>query len=479
MALKLHDIRALVSEKEFDRFGNFTRSPFFNSEPRFIKLFELLKSSKDVPAAEVIAETIFGDTSARTEPRFRKLTSEFMRLFERFLSELEFEKDTYRQTLGASEQLNKREASAAALAILKQPVETLEKMPMKDEILLNRLLEMYSLQYSIVGQDFKNMRNDMSYKMNDCLDEFFVTYKSFLLARMASLEKVFHSNENAEKSFVHCLRKYAGGGNTVLSATNSDAYMRYLIYELMRDEESEELRGKYIAALAQAEDSAPGKCKTLYADLMNHYSHLVNTGKKEYEPQIIAVGRVMEEKRYFESAIANIEIATIVESAIGSKEFDWALGFLERMRNKITEANRESIYAAYSAKLCFFKKDFANARRFTSYVELNDYLSYSESKLLECRMLYEDDLIDVLMLVIDKISKYLKSHKEIGTHYLRAYSLFLEALKNLARVRERIQHGKPGAFELSKLKTDLQKPGPAIYAQAWLIDKISEIEKAG
>jgi hypothetical protein len=338
---------------------------------------------------------------------------------------------------------------------------------------------MYSLQYSIVGQDFKNMRNDMSYKMNDCLDEFFVTYKSFLLARMASLEKVFHSNENAEKSFEHCLRKYAGSDNTVLTVTNSDAYLRFLFYELIKNYESAALLDKYIAALAKAEEAAPGKCKVFYGDLMNFYTFLVNSGNPDGESKILELSGIIAEKGYYEHGISYAEIATIVESAIGSKEFDWALGFLERMRSKITETNRESIYAAYSAKLCFFKKDFANARRFTGYVELNDYISYSESKLLECRMLYEDDLVDVLMLVIDKISKYLKSHKEIGSHYLRAYSLFLEALKNLARIREKIQNGKPGAIELSKLKTDLQKPGPVIYAQAWLIDKISEIEKAG
>jgi hypothetical protein len=243
--------------------------------------------------------------------------------------------------------------------------------------------------------------------------------------------------------------------------------------------ESEELCEQYLLALSQAENAAPGKCKIFYGDLMNYYTLHVNMGNPQAERKILELSDLMAEKGYFEAGISYVEIATIVESAIGSKEFDWALEFLERMRDKITEPNRENIYSAYSAKLCFFKKDFANARRFTGYVELNDYLSYSESKLLECRMLYEDDLIDVLMLVIDKISKYLKSHKEIGTHYLRAYSLFLEALKNLARVREKIQNGKPGAFELSKLKTDLQKPGPVIYAQAWLIDKISEIEKAG
>ena len=186
----------------------------------------------------------------------------------------------------------------------------------------------------------------------------------------------------------------------------------------------------------------------------------------------------MENKKYFDTGITYTEFAVIVESAIGYGEFDWALGFLERMREKISEPNKK-VFIQLMQQNCIFKRDYSNARRHINSVELSDYLRYSESKLLECRILYIEGLAAELLLSVDKISKYLRSHKEIGGHYRKAYSNFLDVLKTLTRLREKIHHGKQVSFELSKLKKVLQDSGAPIYGQAWLIEKITEIEKAG
>lgn len=478
MRLDITEIRSILNKKELERFGKFIRSPFFNSEPRFIKLFDFITTGTKKITRENIAEEMFGAGILSSDVRFRKLVSEFMKFFERFLSELEYDKDIYRQKLGTAQQLHNRGNSDPALSVLKQPIEELEKMPMKDENLLNRLLELYSLNYNINGEDFRAWENDLSIRINNILDEYFVTFKSFLLSRFISLEAVFNIEEKIAKSFEHCLTEYAGGENHLLSHTNSDAYLRFLIYKMFDNPDSSEYIVNFLSTLEKAEEAAPGKCKVLFGDLMNQYTRLINLGKPGYEMKILELTQIMEEKGYYANGITFIEIATIVEASIGAGEFDWAIEFLMRMRDKITENHGESIFSAYSAKLYFFKKEYKNARKHINLVEPDDYLLYSESRLLECRILFDEDLIMEILLAIDKIGKYLKSHKEIGSHYRKTYSLFLDALKTLTRIREKKQQGIQVSFELSKLKNVLMKERAPIYAQEWLIDKIVEIEKA-
>ena len=169
MMSDITEIRKLLSKVEIERFGKFIRSPFFNSEPRFIKLYDFITSGKENITREKIAEEMFGKGTSTLDVRFRKLVSEFMKFFERFLSELEFEKDIYRQKFGTAKQLYKRGASGSALSVLKHPIEDLEKMRMKNVNLLNRLLELYSLQYNILGLNYTDWKNDPVFKINNCL----------------------------------------------------------------------------------------------------------------------------------------------------------------------------------------------------------------------------------------------------------------------------------------------------------------------
>ena len=84
------------------------------------------------------------------------------------------------------------------------------------------------------------------------MDEFFVSYKSYLNMRILSIEKIFHVTIPPDRSFEHCLNIYAGGNVNNLSPTNSDTLIRYVLYEMFKIPESAEHRERHLSLLAKS-----------------------------------------------------------------------------------------------------------------------------------------------------------------------------------------------------------------------------------
>jgi hypothetical protein len=127
------------------------------------------------------------------------------------------------------------------------------------------------------------------------------------------------------------------------------------------------------------------------------------------------------------------------------------------------------------AKISFFKKDYLTAREFISKVVYDNYFMYAESKLIECRILYEEKNFAELMVTIDSALKYMKSHKEIGEHHKETYSAFLHYLHKLAGLYETKQMKNNISFEIQNIEKELTTE-KCCLRRGWLRSKLDELK---
>jgi hypothetical protein len=152
--MEVTEITRVLTITEFKRFGMFISSPFFNTEQRFIKLYNVIKRNKEDLTREKIAEEFYGEKISAADARFRKLISEFMKLFQRFLSEIEFEKDSFRRRLMLIEQLADRNLNKSYLQETKRAEAEVEESVVKDEKYYSQMLALYQTRYRSEGFNF-------------------------------------------------------------------------------------------------------------------------------------------------------------------------------------------------------------------------------------------------------------------------------------------------------------------------------------
>ncbi len=473
------EISSILDKKEFERFGKFISSPFFNTEERFIKVFELLDKEGGKITREKLVKKIFGDGASAGDERFRKLVSEFMKLFRFYLSEVEFGKNNFRRSLYTMKQLAQRGLQENYKREAKLASKEIETAGIKDGEYYRKSLELLTARYQIEGFNYNSWKEDLSFDINNAADKYFTRLKLFIIQRLKSIEYSFRLDKELKMTFNEDIRDYINKNRFELKNEYSEIYPIYMLILMFEDPDNKDLLDEFLELLAQYERDPAVNSKPYYEDLINYYTFLGNSGKKDLEESIIRIAEVMDRGDYFKSGIEVNDYKIIIENAISLKSFDWAKDFAVRNMQYINEEYKESISSLCIGKIFLFKKDYNNARRHLAKIEYDSYIYYAEAKLIECRILYEEKKISELLMVIETARKYLKKHKEIGKHYTEVYIAFLMILRKLVSAYEKKFVGGDVAYELYQIEKEIKNRTKFTYANNWLLIKAEEIKKGG
>lgn len=476
MKFDITEIHSFLSEKEMRRFGKFLLSPFFNTEKRFVQLFELIRSSRGPITREKIAQEIYGSGVNSNDTRCRKLVSEFMDLFRKYLSELETESDIISRKFALMKQLSKRGLNEDYLREAKKTEELIGSAALKNENYYSRMLELYINRYRIEGFNYNSWENDLSFLVGKFLDRYFTNLKVYLYQRFQSIEISYHPQSKLQRTFHRSVHEYIKKNKDELLEEHSDTYLQFIIYEMIANPDQKELFDECMLILGHLDQNPEIECKAYYEGLINYFTLLVNSGRTEFEQNIFVIAKILVEQDSFKSGIEVNDFKIIIEAAIGLKEYDWAEEFAEHCKSYINDRYRESIYSACMAKIAFFKKEYTRARSYISKVVYDDFSRYIEAKFIECRILYEDRKIDELLLTADSAIKYLGSHREIGTQLKERYSTFLRFMRMLVNIYELKQAKQDVDYEIRKFESEICSREQIFYGEEWIIEKINEIK---
>ena len=471
-------IKETLTSKEMKKFGDFIRSPFFNTEPRFVKLFEIIFYTDKPFTRGMIAKKMFGEGTSTNDLRFRKLISEFMMLFKRFLAETEFSADELARKFMILEKFKKMNLRKEFLKQADDIIEYIENKTVKDELYYRNMTDVYAKKYSVEEVNFTDYKKDLCFIVNNYTDKYFAAMKIFLFQRFATLEYSFEINIMKHKTFYNEILDYIELYREEIKVNDPEIYLRYLALKLEFDGFDHEVYLEYVEIMTGVQDKINIDEYLFYLMLLNVLSKLINSGKHEYNINVIDITKKMEVKGLFNKQPIHYQnLKIITESAIISKEYDWAIQFMENHKENISQLNKESQFYLMVGKLYFFKNDYYTTRKLISKVSMDDYFHYIEAKLIECRVEFESENYLNTIDSINTAKKYLQSHSEIGRDFRKAYTIFLSSLLKLVNLYERSRKDNI-LFDLELLKKNILADKNQIYAQNWILEKITELKKS-
>ena len=469
------ELKSTLSKKEFERFGKFIRSPFFNTEQRFISLYIALAEGK--PGRKELAEKIFGLGAEPSEDRFRKLVSEFMNLYRRFLAECEFGEHPAEQKLMLLERYMKSASREDFLKIANETVRFLGSSKVKDEIYYRNMVSALSMKYAIEDVNTKDSSKDTSIVLNHYTDRYFASMKMFIFQRLNSLEYTFSANLDAHKTFYKELGEFIEKNRDKLKQYDPEIYLRYIELKLDTESFSEERYNDYLATLDA--QSWQLNINSNYSSLLNLLSKFVNSGDRSFHSKILELSELCQKMELYKiNGISYIDFKIIIESAISIGEYEKALEFAQANGKYLNHDQKQSILYLMLGKVCFFKKEFNSAKTYLSKVSITDFIHYIEAKLITCRIEFEEENYVTVFEYINTTKKFLKQHTNIGRHFSSVYGIFLSALNRLAQISASNLQKHQRNMELDLLKDTILKSDTPMYAGNWLIEKIEEKMKA-
>lgn len=479
MKLDIVNIYRLINKKEMKKFGDFIRSPFFNSEPRFIKLYELIKSERDGISREIIARKIFAKNTSTSDTRFRKLVSEFMKLFERFLAEIEFSYDDLSRNFALLEKIKKLNLRREHFHYSKKIKSYIEDKTIKDELYYKNLIEIYAKRYAAEGINYRNWNEDLSFNINEYSDRYFIAMKLFVFRRFQGLEQTFSIDIKDKMSFYESIINYIESKKEDLKENDPEIYLRYLEYMIHKNGYNEEMYNEFLDILDKKSKQFQINEDAFYSSLLNILSGFINNGMTQYDKKVIELADLIDSKGiYRKSGITYTDLKVITECAIGEGRYEWAIKFAERVKDFIKHENKETIFKLISGKLYFFNKEYSEAKKHLALISMNDFTHYIEGKLIQCRIEYETGNLIAVCNLLNTVKKFLNLHTEIGKDFKNAYSIFTTILFKLVRIREKTKHTDI-YFELDKIHKIISHSNMPIYANQWLLEEILKIRESG
>ncbi|HHH52358.1 MAG TPA: hypothetical protein ENK91_01760 [Bacteroidetes bacterium] len=474
---KIYKSLQKLSIYELNRFDKFIRSPYFNQNEKLIAYFEVLvQYLKNKKEGEIDKNEIWKNISEKDEfndLKFRKYTSDLLKLFERFLAQQIYDDNNLQIANNLLANVSRKRITNLYNSVLS----TAERL---SERHLDRNSDYYYSQYNFEKNKFnltsefeKKSKKKSKYnwlnidKMGENLDVFFISEKLKLYNTLLSWKRVYQLD--IELNFIDEVIEFV---NKIEYEKYPPIAIWYQIYIAVKEVDNIEHYFKLKEMIKNYINTFPKEeAMDIFESALNYCIRKINTGKSEFFNEIFTLYNTMIENAMIidEEGMDPTRFRNIVITALRIKEFDWAEGFIEKYSEYIPEKYRENAVTFNLARLYFHKKDYSKVIEYLRDVEFDDMVYELSSKQMLIATYYDTDEYTPLYSLLDSFSVFLNRHKRtIPENRRKNYKLFIKFVKKLLNISPRDK------VALKKLKKQIEDAGN-IPDKKWLIQRVEEL----
>lgn len=479
--LKLTDLLRTFSKKEFEKFGDYINSPYFNKSVLFKKFYDLLKS--DFPDFKILSrKKIFEEIYEGEEYKDKKIRDLFSKMNE------------FAMDFIAYEHFSSKKHTKNNYIL---------------ENLVNRKLTVhFNSKYK---ESFKQLNNEK------IIDEEYI-YAEYNYARTERLFKALYENKTGEivisekiieeynifinylvcKVLVYALhlniRRYSG---------------EYKFHLLLLDKVTEFLdehpREKYpvisiinklLKMQSDLDNSADDNSK-LYLeviDLLKKYSDTINNPNKMYiyvflfnYTRIKSLdGNQFYKNEHYRILKYSIEndlypkrgtvfhfnaYVTVAATALVHKDFEWAENFIEKYKHEVSKEYQENSYTFCKGALNYRKGNLGEALKFLGKVAIDDIYFHLRVQNLQIKIHYELGNYEVCKNIIDTYRHFLGSVKEFPEFVRIRFVNYVNITSRLVNIQ--LGGDKKNIF---KIIEDLNNmPAAKVESMTWVRNQANKL----
>ncbi len=469
---KLHSVLTHFDKIEQNRLRKYVRSPYFNVNELLMSFLDVIfghinagdkagELSKELIWATLYQKELYNDV------RFRKLTSDLLKLIEDFLSQEQYENDALQK---ASYLLN---------AIGEKKMEKLHKSGIKSarEILRQQNQKpstFYYSQYLIEKSYYYMADEELNRSEKSNVEEIINNLDHFYLA---------------EK-----LKWY----NTVLSRKNliSHEYQLLFIDEIINHIDKYQYKNippvtiYYKLFLAQTKEDEKFyfdlkeiitaywrqfsiiEADYLFGSLLNYCTKKLNQGNHFFLREFHEVYKdILQKNILINNELNPWSFKNAVLSALRLGEYDWTESYIKNYSTKLPAEFRENAVSYNLALVYFYKKEYNKVIEQLRSVEYEDIGYNLSAKSMLLAVYYELEVDTALQSVMESFKTYLYRHKDIPENRRISY------LNLMKYVRKLLKLNKGSKVDIDNIRKEMEEDRKiGIASEKWILEKLAELE---
>lgn len=470
-----------LTKKEVSGFQKFAASPFLNSNRQVVKLITYLSSLypylKDaVPDKKSIYNAVF-DTDKVEEVNYRKLISDFTKVFEKFLIYTQLENETVRNKAKLLNSLRLMNIKKRFLANYKEAMALQKAIKVKDNTFYEDQIELLTEYYYFNYSKLRNEYADCLHEKSDNIDLEFVFHKLHMYLEMIYNEYMNNNSLSYNKTFYEDVINYVKRNEKKISRHHPGIYLIYCVVLLWKTSDD-----AYIKILLDYLDSQKKifpdeKIKYYYYYILTYLSVKINSGEVKYREVNMEIFKRMLARDIFliDKIITHSDFNSVVNIALPAKEYDWLMKFIEKYKNNIEPEFQKDAYNLAMAKLYFHKKNYQKVFPFLNEVQYKDPGYYLNSKFLLARIYYDMKKTEPLEYVMENLRQYLREKKNISNEHSVIAKTFVKYITGLLKVS--LREKKSAMQEIHIFKKELDNEKKLVPNKSWFYEKIEDMKK--
>jgi hypothetical protein len=472
-----------LSKTELRELGKFVQSPYFNSRPEVVQLYDALTQALDSPPSVYEKEKLFARIAptSRTydDAQMRQWIHQLLKVIKAYFVQKEIEENKTEHQLLLAKAFRKRgmddffekEIENTELSNVEQPYRH------ADFYFMNYQINCEKIEYASLTR----RKGDMPFEgLMQSLSTFFATEMLRLNSVSLSYQTVSQRLVDApmltevlnwvEKSGVLKIREPLV--NTGIEEKNQNISggvlkMYYHAFQALKTNnalnfnELKQLLNEHWQELPEKE------CRTIYLATFNFCTKKINNAEWEYlEHFFDLIESGLKNKSLFENGIiSKFTYKNAVSVAIRLKKYEWVRQFLSDYKSFLHTKDRETTYSYNLAVYYMSLNEFEKAQTLLQYSDFGDLQTNLAGRALLVRIYYETNALDALDSLLDSFQVFIQRQKDIG-YYKDNY------LNLIKVIRQILKTDLKDLAKRKELRTQVQAT-PNIALKDWLLEKLA------
>lgn len=450
----LYEAFSTLTASELREFGKFVRSPFFNTKPQPMALYEYMvrcRDKEEMPDASEAWAAIqpFPDTSAKGKVPgvgLRLASSALLALLEKYWMYREKFEDADRAKIRLAAAYRKRGLSKHFHITLREARASRERLPWRHADYYHdlNLLEWEQYQYDTSAKRTESLNIQ---SMSDLMDVAFICRKLRLACASLSHKAVFKTEYRI--GLLDAILTHAEAEQlTEIPAIG----LYFHCYKFLTDPASDAHFEKFRAMLfAHAGLFPPEELRSFYLLAINFGVKKINESAEGWLRTTLDLYKsALERDLLLENGLlSRFAFNNIAAIALRTGEVDWTEQFIHQYKPRLERQWREATAVLNLARVAYARRDYKTALLNLQRSDYKDLINNLIAKTLQLKIYYETAEYALLESHLSSMQNFIRRHTAIGyhrtnysriVHYTRQLmSLNFNNPKAVAALREQIE----------------------------------------
>lgn len=470
---KIYNVLTHFDKIEQNRLRKYIRSPYFNVNETLMTFYDVLSEhiNANGKAGELTKEQIWGqlyENETFNDVRFRKLSSDLLKLVEGFLAQQIYDKDNLQQTNFLLEAVNEKKIERLYKSSTRQAQIWSDVRNQKPAGYYYYQFEIQKKLYDLNEAELKRFEKSNVEEIINNLDYFYLAEKLKWYCTVLSRQNLISHEYQLLfiDEIISHMDKYTYDNVPLIR-------IYYLIFltQTANNEEHyfalKDLLSKYwmTLPLKDAEEA--------YTNMFSYCIKKMNQGNAEFYREFLNLSKDLLKT---DILLARGELnpwyfRNAVMASLRLNEYEWAEQFINDFENKLPIDFRKNAVSYNRALVYFYQKKYDKVIPLLQSVEYDELVYNLSSKSILLAVYYELDADEALGSLMESFKTFLNRHKEISDVQRILYSNLMKYIKKLLKLIPGDQK------EIAKIKQEMEDDKKiGIASMKWVYEKLAELE---